>query len=64
VPNDFPFPDPKECGVALSLKLAGIHSFIKQYGYQQARAALNLDRNAKRLFDDYKQYLESSRAST
>jgi len=26
VPNDFPFPDPKECGVALSLKLAGIHT--------------------------------------
>ena len=63
-PNSFPFPDPHHVGVSLSLKLAGIHSFIEKYGYQQARATLNCDRNAKRLMDDYKEYLNGSLASS
>ena len=64
LPDSFPFPDPKQCGAAHSVKLAGIQSFIKKYGYQQARAALNYDRNAKRMMDEYKEYLDASRAST
>lgn len=64
VPNSFPFPDPKQCGVANSLKLAGLRCFIQKFGFQQARAALNIDRNAKRLFDDYQDYLKASEVTT
>ena len=63
VPNSFPFPDPKQFGVANSLKLAGIRAFIAKYGFQQARALLNIDRNAKRLIDDYQDYLKTCSAS-
>jgi hypothetical protein len=63
VPNSFPFPVAKLEGVANSLKLVGIHSFVERYGFQQARAELNVDRNAKRLFDDYQAYIEKSKPS-
>lgn len=58
IPDSFPFPDPKIVGVARSLKLAGVQAFIERYGYQQARACLNPERNAKRLMDDYREYME------
>ncbi len=64
IPNSFPFPDPKVFGVARSLKLAGIHSFIERLGFQQARATLNCDRNVKRLIDDYSRYLEETRSTS
>jgi hypothetical protein len=61
VPDSFPFPDPQKIGVARSLKLVGTHGFIERYGYQQARACLNYDRNAKRQFDEYNEYVEQAR---
>jgi hypothetical protein len=64
VPNSFPFPDPQRIGVARSLKLVGINSFIERYGYQQARACLNCDRNAKRQFDEYSEYVEQTRTES
>ena len=61
-PNVFPFPDPRRHGVARSLKLVGIHDYIQKFGYQQAYAMLNCEKNAKRTMEDYKQHLEESRA--
>ena len=64
VPNSFPFPDPKVVGAARSLKLAGLHSFIERYGFQQAGACLNCDRNAKRLMDEYREYVQQTRTDS
>jgi hypothetical protein len=64
VPESFPFPDLQSIGVARSLKLIGIHSLISRYGLQQARASLNLAGNAKRLIDDYREYVETSQADS
>ncbi len=60
----FPFPDPSRYGVARSTKLIGIHELIEKYGYQQARAMLNCEGNAKRMMDDYEEYLRESKALT
>ncbi len=59
-----PFPDPARVGAARSLKLAGLRDYIERFGYQQARAMLNRDRNAKRIFDDLDAYLSEEKAST
>lgn len=64
VSNSFPFPDPQKIGVARSLRLVGINRFIERYGLQQARACLNCDRNAKRLMDDYSEYVEQASAKS
>jgi hypothetical protein len=64
IPESFPFPDLKCVGVARSLKLSGMHSLISRYGLQQARASLNLAGNAKRLIDDYREYVEQSRSDS
>jgi hypothetical protein len=56
VRNEFPFPDPQRVGPARALKLIGTNEYVKRLGYQQARAALNCDRNAKRYFDDLDTY--------
>lgn len=64
LPCAFPYPDPRQHGVARSTKLIGIHDFIEKHGYQQARAILNCEKNAKRFMDDYKDYLRESKALT
>ena len=60
----FPMPDPSVYGVAHSLKLVGTHGYIGQYGFQQARAMLNADRNGKRRLDEYREYLEETNAKS
>jgi hypothetical protein len=55
-PGEFTLPDPRQFGDARSLKLAGIHSYVDEYGYQATRAMLNSYGNAKRLMDDYDAY--------
>jgi hypothetical protein len=62
LPCDFPYPDPRQHGVARSTKLIGVHDMIKKYGYQQARALLNCERNGKRPLGDYQDYLKESKA--
>lgn len=64
VPDSFKFPDPKVVGVARSIKLVGLNGFIERYGFQQARSSLNCDRNAKRLMDEYSEYLEQARSES
>lgn len=59
-----PFPDPARTGPSRALKIAGLRAFIDRYGLQQARAVLNGNRNAKRMFDDLDWYLSGERAST
>jgi hypothetical protein len=62
LPGVFPCPVPSLYGAARSAKLIGIHLLIEKYGYQQARAMLNCDGNAKRMMDDYEKYLGESKA--
>jgi hypothetical protein len=64
LPGVFPFPDPKRHGSTRAAKLAGMRRFIEKYGYQQARAMLNCNGNAKRMMDDYEEYLRESKAIT
>lgn len=64
IPDSFPFPDPKVVGAALSLKLAGVHSFVERYGFQQARATLNCKGNVKRWVDKYCEYVEQARSES
>ncbi len=64
IPNGFPIPDPRRFGASRSAKLIGIHGFIQTLGFQQARSLLNCDRNAGRLFDDYREYLNEVRDAT
>jgi hypothetical protein len=64
VAGKFVIPDPKVVGEARSLKLAGISLYIQTFGYQQTRAMLNSDGNAKRHLDDYQDYLRETEAIT
>ena len=59
-----PLPDPARVGDARALKIAGLQAYLDAYGVQQARAILNRNRNAKRIFDDLDSYLLQEQAST
>lgn len=63
IPNEFPYPDPMRIGPSRTLKLIGTYEYVRRYGLQQARAALNCNRNAKRIFDDLALYSSEVRAS-
>lgn len=56
----FFLPEPSITGPARSIKIAGIHAYIQAYGFQQARAALNCDNNAARLFSLYEAHVNET----
>jgi len=64
IPETFPLPDPRHVGESRSIKLIGLNSLIKIFGYQQTRAMLNINGNAKRMFDDYADYIRGASAVT
>ncbi len=58
VPAEFCAPDPEVVGAAHSLKLLGLQQMITKHGYHRARAMLNCQGNAKRHFDDLREFQE------
>jgi hypothetical protein len=62
VANAFPLPDPARYGESETVKLLGLHALIQELGFHGARAYLNLNGNAARLFERYAHYLEANPA--
>jgi hypothetical protein len=60
IPNTFPLPDPAKHGEAETVKLIGTHRLVELLGFHRARALLNANGNASRLFERYQEYLNAS----